>query len=164
MTFPKRYLGTALALVAAGLIYATTQAPPRPHPAVPAASAAGRIAATSVLPVTAADLLAHGDRLGLTTAQQQRLQALAAGWQRDAAAPDAEARQATEEFRRFVRETQAAGRTSLAEIRQRSEAIQQRSAALRELRQLHSTRALATLDDGQRALLDEMRATTGGTR
>jgi hypothetical protein len=156
-----RYLGTALALVAAAVIHSVTEPPARPRPVKPTA----RVTATRAHSATATAVLGEAARLGLTAAQQRRLAGLATEWEHDAAGPEAEVRQAVAEFERFMSEAQDAGGTKLDEIRRRSLAVQAHSAVLAELRRLHSARVLATLDDDQRGRLGQRGAMkTGGPR
>ena len=124
-----------------------------------------RVARSAVPPVRPAppplarDVLASG--LPLRAAQHRELEALAAQWERESTALEAAVGAAAEEFDRFAAAARAAGRTSLAELQQRSAELRKLSAELRAHRQVQGDSALAVLTDAQRRQLP---TTSGGTR
>ena len=124
-----------------------------------------RVARSAVPPVwpapppLARDVLASG--LSLSAAQHRELEALASQWERESTALEAAVGAAAEEFDRFAAAAKAAGRTSLAEVQQRSAELRELSAELRAHRQVQVDGALAVLTDAQRR---QLQTTSGGTR
>jgi len=124
-----------------------------------------RVASSAVPPVRPAppplarDVLASG--LPLSAAQHRALVALATQWERESTTLEAAVGAAAEEFDRFAAAARAAGRTSLAEVQQRSAELRELSADLRAYRQAQGDGALAVLTDAQRR---QLQTTSGGTR
>jgi hypothetical protein len=124
-----------------------------------------RVARSAVPPVRPAppplarDVLASG--LPLSAAQHRELEALATQWERESTPLAAAVSAAADEFDRFAAAAKAAGRTSLAEVQQRSAELRELSAELWAHRQVQGDGALAVLTDAQRRQLQTM---SGGTR
>ena len=140
-----RYLSTSLALLAVGLGYALTQGQVgRPAPPPPARAGAARPAPLASAPSTARQILDRGTVLSLTSDQMDRLETLDRQWRRESAKLETALTAAELEFSRFMREAKAGGRTNLQEIQRRSAEFRDRSAALRERRQIHAETARAS--------------------
>ncbi len=150
-----RYLSTTLALVAVGLGYALIQGKPwRSAPRLEARPMAAR----SPLPLPPAppiarEILGRGADLSLTADQKARLEALDLRWKGEAAGLEGAIKEAEQEFSRFMKETQAGGKTNVQEIQRRSADLQSLSAALRERRQFHVEEAARILTAIQRQKL-----------
>jgi hypothetical protein len=157
-----RALTTTLVLAVIGIVWVAAIDPP----AAPRARRVGSpvTVARPAAPVSAHAMLRSADTLGLTATQRARLASLAAGWDRDVAPLQGELAEATEEFSRFAREAQRAGRATLADVRARTEHVQTLSAQVRERRARHAGEALALLTDSQRARVTAGQDTTGGPR
>ena len=162
-----RYFSTSLALLAVGLGYALIQGrvgrlalPP------PARAEAARPAPLPPAPPTAREMLERGTALSLTSDQTDRLEALDRQWQRESAPLEAASSEAEQEFSRFMREAKAGGKTNLQEIQRRSAEFRDRSAALRERRQIHAGTAARLLTETQRRVLAQAPSsqTPGGDR
>jgi hypothetical protein len=158
-----RFLTTAIAMLAAGAVWFATvdRAAPRaaPRTAKTAASARGSLGS----PPTAVAILAT-EGLALTSGQRAALESRAARWAHEGGRLEADVEVVTKAFEGFMRDAQDKGRTTLAEVRTRSEAFQSISAELRERRQRHSDDALSVLDERQRAVVTTTSARAGGTR
>ncbi len=150
-----RYLSTTLALVAVGLGYTLIQERPwRPAPRLEARPLAARPPIPRPpAPPAAREILQRGADLSLTADQQARLKALDRRWKGEAAGLEAAVKEAEQEFARYMKETQAGGKTSVQEIQRRSADLQNLSAALRERRQLHVEEAARILTADQRQKL-----------
>ena len=123
------------------------------------AKSAGSAARPVPPPPLARDVLASG--LSLSAAQHRELEALATQWERESTTLEAAVGVAAEEFDRFAAAAKAAGRTSLAEVQQRSAELRELSAELRARRQVQGDGALAVLTDAQRR---QLQTTPGGMR
>ncbi len=163
-----RYLSTTMALVAVGLGFALIQGKPwRSAPRLEARPMVARSPAPRPpAPPTAREILGHGTDLSLTADQKARLEALDLRWKGEAAGLEAAIKEAEQEFSRFMKETQAGGKTSVQEIQRRSADLQSLSAALRERRQIHSEKAARILTAIQRQQLSAGTSTEppGGIR
>ena len=161
-----RHLTTALAMIVIGVVWITiVDRPPGPRPVGAGSPAAGPAARPPVVtPVTARDVLAKADVLQLTADQRTRLASAATAWDRERASLQAALDAATEEFTRFARSAQQAGRTRLDDVRSRTEDVQSLSALLRERRVRHAADALGVLSASQRSQVPDVRQTTGGRR
>ncbi len=150
-----RYVSTSLALVAVGLGYALIQGKPwRSAPRLEARPMVARSPAPRPpAPPTAREILGQRTDLSLTADQKARLEALDLRWKGEAAGLEAAIKEAEQEFSRFMKETQAGGKTSVQEIQRRSADLQSLSAALRERRQIHSEEAARILTAIQRQQL-----------
>jgi hypothetical protein len=145
--------GVAMLAVVAGWRPSRASSAPRfAWPGAPCRRSAGPAA-------LARDVLASG--LSLSAAQHRALVALATQWERESTALEAAVGAAAEEFDRFAASAKAAGRTSLAEVQQRSAELRELSAELRAHRQVQGDGALAVLTDAQRR---QLQTTSGGTR
>ncbi len=160
-----RYLAGTLAIVAVALGYALMQARPVHQPLARPASA-GRPAPPPSPAPTARDILAGDASLFLTAEQKTRLEDLDRRWREDSAPLEASLREAERNFSRFMAEAQKAGRATLQEIQGRSGDVRELSAALRELRRLHSEAAANVLTEAQRQRLAALHGpvTPGGAR
>lgn len=157
MSVRGRYLTTSLALVALAFSYALMQSrggerPAGPRPA--AVAAAPRIPSPLTLP-SASEILDRGARLSLSAAQTRSLEGLARDWSNESARLEAQLRDATAEFSRFMSEAQAGRGASLQEIQRRSAEAGELGALLRERRRLHGETATGLLVAWQRAKLAE---------
>ncbi len=150
-----RYLSTTLALVAVGVAYAVIQARPwRPGPRLEARPVAvGRPIPAPPAPLTAREILERGAALSLTADQKAHLAALDRKWREESAGLETALQAAEVEFSRFMKETQAGGKTNVQEIQRRSADLQSLSAALRERRQFHVEEAARILTAIQRQKL-----------
>ena len=111
---------------------------------------------------TAHSLLARGTVLSLTKAQTARLEALDLRWKAQAAGPEADLQHEEAAFAQFMREAQAAGKTSVQEIQRRSADLRTLSESVRERRQLHAEAVLDVLTELQRQVLAKTAASTRG--
>jgi hypothetical protein len=160
------YVTVTLVMLAVGVVWITLiDRPAGPRPLRAASPRAG-VAARPVpaAPVTAGEVLSRADVLGLTAGQRAQLASLAGTWERDITSLEDALNTATEEFSRFAREAQQAGRTRLHDVRSRTEDVQSLSALVRERRIRHAGEALALLTASQRARITDSRQTTEGTR
>ena len=168
MSLRLRYLCTTLVLVALGLGYALIQGrPARPGPLLPpGTAAAARPAQPPPAPPTARQILDRKVTLSLTAEQAGTLTALDRTWQEESAPLEAALREAEGEFSRFLKETQANGRTSLQEIQRRSADVRELSAALRDRRLRHAEASTNVLNEIQRRKLapSPISGTVGGER
>lgn len=161
-----RYLTATVLMLAIAVVWTTVI----DRPAAPAAARTGSARAPAspaprlVTPATAREVLGTAEALSLTGDQRARLASLADTWERDLAPVQGALEIATQEFARFAREAQQAGRTRLDGVRARTEDVQALSALVRERRARHADQALAVLTAAQRARLIDLRQTTGGTR
>jgi hypothetical protein len=154
---------TRSVLVAAAVVLGALAWPgPAAAPGRPARAPVARPAAPAVAPApppTARDVLAAG--VALDAAQRRELEGLAREWERASATLEAAVRAARDEFDRFAATARAGGRTSLAELQQRSAELRELSAELRARRQAQSDAALAVLTDDERRAIP---TTAGGRR
>jgi hypothetical protein len=156
-----RSVTTTIAMLAAVAIWGATADRSAPGAAPRTANTTAWARAPLTAPPTAALIMAT-EGLRLTPTQRAALASRASRWAREAEALDAEVAGATKEFEGFMRDAQDKGRTTLAEVRARSEALQSISAELRERRRRHSDDALSVLDEGQRGVVT--RTMAGGMR
>jgi hypothetical protein len=163
MNVRTRYLATTILMAAVVILYVTTAERPAPPVAARAATSVSAPRPPLAVPSGAKQILARQD-LALTPAQRARLEALAADWSRESAPLETAAATAEQDLERFMREAQDARRTSIDEIRRRSEDFQSRSIELRLGRQRHASEALSVLDERQRIQMAGRTATVGGTR
>ena len=149
-----RYLSTSLALLVVGLGYALTQGRvERPAPRIPARAEAARPAPLPPALPTAGEILKRSTALSLTRGQVAPLRALEERWREESAELEAAVQKAERAFSQFVRDTQAGWKTNLQEIQRRSVEFRDRSAALRERRQIHAEMAARLLTETQRRAL-----------
>ena len=153
MSLRARYLSTTLMLVAVGIGYAMSQGwGERPAPRLqPGPSAIVRPMPPP--PPSARELLEGGVALSLTEGQAARLQNLDQQWRRESAELEQAVQAAGDDFARFMRDAQAAGRMGIQEIQQRAAELSGLSASLRERRRLHGEAAAAVLARAQRQRL-----------
>lgn len=160
-----RYLAGTLAIVAVALGYVLMQGRPTlPSPARPAS--AGPPAPLAPPEPTARDILAGNASLSLTAEQKTRLEELDRRWRQESTPLETSLHEAERDFSRFMAEAQKAGRATFQEIQGRSADVRELSAALRELRRLHSEAAAHVLTEVQRQRLAALHSqvTPGGAR
>ena len=160
-----RYLAGTLAVVAVALGYFLIQGRPTP-PSPVRPSSAGRPAPLPPPALTARDMLKQDASLSLTADQKARLEELDRRWRQESAPLEVSLREAEREFSHFMADAQKGGRTTLQEIQGRSADVRELSAALRELRRLHSEAAANVLTEAQRQRLAALHGlvTPGGAR
>jgi hypothetical protein len=153
MSLRARYLSTTLMLVAVGIGYAMSQGwGERPAPRLqPGPSAIVRPMPPP--PPSARELLEGGMALSLTEGQAARLRDLDQQWRRESAELEQAVQAAGDDFARFMRDAQAAGRMGIQEIQQRAAELSGLSASLRERRRLHGEAVAAVLTGAQRQRL-----------
>jgi hypothetical protein len=153
MSLRARYLSTTLMLVAVGIGYAMSQGwGERPAPRLqPGPSAIVRPMPPP--PPSARELLEGGVALSLTEGQAARLRDLDQQWRRESAELEQAVQAAGDDFARFMRDAQAAGRMGIQEIQQRAAELSGLSASLRERRRLHGEAVAAVLTGAQRQRL-----------
>lgn len=157
-----RYLATTAAMALIAVVWFTVV--DRPAAPRPVRVAGAATPARLVTPLTAREVLAKADVLGLTADQRTRLASAAAAWDAEIASLEGAINAATEEFDRFARETQQGLRARLDDVRGRTEGIQSLSALLRQRRARHADDALGALSAAQRARISDLRQMTGETR
>ena len=156
-----RYLAATAAMALIGVVWFTVvDRPAAPRPVRVAGAAAP---ARLVTPVTAREMLANADVLQLTADQRTRLASAVAAWDAEMASLEGVINAATDEFDRFAREAQQAGRARLDDVRGRTEDIQSLSALLRQRRARHADDALGALSAAQRVKISDLRQVAGGT-
>ncbi len=163
---PRRpYLAGTLAIVAVALGYFLIQGRPT-GPRLSRPASAGRPAPQPSPVPTARDILDQGDSLSVTPDQKTHLEELDRRWRQESAPLEASLREAERDFSRFMADAQKAGRATLQEIQGRSADVRELSAALRELRRLHSEAAANVLTEAQRQRLAALHGpmTPGGAR
>jgi hypothetical protein len=147
-------------LIAGAVLVAASAWPARPPAHRPPAPVGLKGAGPAVKPSPppgAREVLASDP--SLSASQRRALQALATEWKTGSRPLEAAVGAATAEFDRFAASAQAEGRTSLAELQQRSAELRELSAELRTRRQAQSEAALAVLTVEQRR---RMQTTPGG--
>ena len=157
-----RVLAATLVLTAIGVGYFLIQGPPaRTGPHLDPRPAVTTPIAPPPLP-TAHSLLVRGAVLSLTKAQTARLEVLDLRWKAQAAGLEADLQHEEAAFAQFMREAQAAGKTSVQEIQRRSADLRALSESVRERRQLHADAVLDVLTESQRQVLATTAASTRG--
>jgi hypothetical protein len=154
-----------LALLAIGVAWITVvDRPAAPRVARPVPAAAPAPTPRYARPATANDVLARADLLALSAEQRGRLTALGASLDAEMAPMQRALAAASEDFTRFAREAQHAGRVRLDDVRVRTEDIQALSALVRERRARHAAETLSALTPAQREQFAQARDMTGGLR
>jgi hypothetical protein len=157
-----RVLAATLALTGIAVGYFLIQGTPaRPGPHLEPGPAVTTPIAPPPLP-TAHSLLERGAVLSLTKAQTARLEVLDLRWKAQVAGLEAALQHEEAAFAQFMREAQAAGKTSIQEIQRRSADLRAMSESLREQRQLHAEAVLDVLTESQRQVLATTAASTRG--